>query len=270
MQPAIKPDLTRPSSRLDGRSRTMPAMDTTTPTPEPDETPRDETALPDDAAFTPREDVAPPRRRRFLAVAGLAVALPAIGLISYGVTTTAGADDTADPADAVEGELLDGECAEEWVPTPEDVETLNAEADSLTAFFEARHIEHTIETDEHGVRWVVWDEADEAANQAWDEWAAEYYPEDEDVTADIQADEDALAAYLDEHGIAYTREAGADGVNYVVTGEDDAAADQAIEDFWSQYYGEASESCGSVEVEENGEVVALEASVVFEGEDVEG
>ena len=58
-------------------------------------------------------------------------------------------------------------------------------------------------------------------------------PED---LATANADQDALAAFLDERGIRYTRDPGADGVSYVEWDMNDDAANEAVAVFFAERY----------------------------------
>jgi hypothetical protein len=53
--------------------------------------------------------------------------------------------------------------------------------------------------------------------------------------AEVQADEDALAAFFDERGIVYWR-VESDGVTWVMWDPNDAAANQAEQEFWDTNY----------------------------------
>lgn len=214
----------------------MPGMDTTHDTPEPPE-PVDPGA----------EGVTPSNRRRsrLLAVAGLAIAIPAVGLVSFGVASA-----QEDPAaeDTATGEVT---CEAALELTPEDVATLNADADALAAFLTERGIPFTVETYDDGVRDVVYDYEDEAVVAAVDEFWAQRYPEDAEATdPEMQADEDALAAYLDERGIAYTWEEDG-GLRYVVVADDDEAGWEAVEEFWAERYPMTAEEVAAANADED-------------------
>jgi hypothetical protein len=182
------------------------------------------------------------RRRLGLVGAGLVFAVPVAGLATYGVAGATSAED--DPAEEVVED-----CGEAW--TPEDIAETNEEQDALAAFLDERGIAHTTEPDEVGIRWVVWDESDEAATDAVDQFYAERYPLTPEELADANSEEDALAAFLDERGIRYTRDTGADGVDYVVWDEHDDAATAAIGDFYAERYPTPPEQLAELQARED-------------------
>jgi hypothetical protein len=204
------------------------------------------------------------RRRLGLVGAGLAFAVPVVGLATYGV---AGADRAQD--DPAEEEVVE-DCDLGW--TPEDIAATNADEDALAAFLDQRGIQYTREPDEDGIRWVVWDESDEAANDAVDAFYAERHPLSPEDLADLQAEQDALAAFLDERGIHYTRDSDADGVDYVVWDENDDAANAATDEFYAEHYPTPPEQLAELQAEEDALAAFLdERGVRYTREpDVEG
>jgi hypothetical protein len=216
----------------------MPGMDTTHDTPESPDPP--EPVELGDEGRTPSNR----RRSRLLAVAGLVIAVPAVGLVSFGVASA-----QEDPA-SEDAAIEEVTCDVEMELTPEDVALFNADADALAAFLTERGIPFTVETYEDGVREVVYDYEDDAVVAAVDEFWAERYPEDEAIDPALQADEDALAAYLDERGIAYTWEEDG-GYRYVVVAEDDEAGWQAVEEFWAERYPMTAEDVAAANADED-------------------
>lgn len=175
----------------------------------------------------PTTDRRPPRwRRAKLIAACAAVALPVVGLATYGIAGAESSDDSREV-----------EVTEDCSPlTPEEVTETNDEQDALAAFLRERGIAHTRETDEDGIRWVTWDETDDEANAAADQFYAARYPMSPEEVAAANEHEDALAAFLDERGIAHTRQTDAHGVNHVVWDENDEAAGEALTDFFTTRY----------------------------------
>jgi hypothetical protein len=165
------------------------------------------------------------RRRLRLVAACVAVALPVVGLATYGIAGASDGDD--DPVETVE------DCGE---PTPEDVAATNEDEDALAAYLDERGIHHTREPDEDGVRWVAWDETDEAANDAVDEFWVERYPTPPEEVDAMNAEQDDLAAYLDAHGIRYTRKTSSDGVSRVDWDMTDDAAGGVVAQFYAERY----------------------------------
>lgn len=118
---------------------------------------------------------------------GLAAHLDAAG-IAYTVETAPDGvrevvwDDEAAAAEAAVDEY--------HALTPEEIAELNAEADALAAHLTTAGIEHTITTDPDGSRWVEWDDEDEAANIAVDDFYATVVPgADDSGIEDIEDEE---------------------------------------------------------------------------------
>jgi hypothetical protein len=190
-------------------------------------------------------------RKAGLVAAGLAFTVPIVGLTTYGI---AGADSAEDsPEDVVTG------CVP---PTPEDIAASNEDEDALAAFLDERGIHYTREPDADGINWVLWDMNDGQAEDAVEEFYAERYPLSPEDREAANAEQDALAAFFDERGIRYTRDTGADGVDYVVSDENDEATSEATADFFAERYPtpeelqaelglefESSSCVGMVEVE---------------------
>jgi len=141
--------------------------------------------------------------------------------------------DDAPAADEVVGVAAStGDCNADALPA-DVVPSINHDEDALAAFLDERGITSTRETYTDGVRWVAWDEEDDAANTAVDQFYAEHYPLSPEELAQMNAEEDALAAFLDQQGITYTRQPGPDGVNYVAWDEEDDAASTAVDQFYT-------------------------------------
>lgn len=187
------------------------------------------------------------RRRLGLVAAGLAFAVPVVGLATYGVAGATGAQDDPPEEQAQEEEVVD-DCGED--PTDEDIAASNEEEDALAAFLDERGIPYTRE-EEDGIRWVFWDENDQAANDAVDEFFAERYPLTPEDVAAANEEEDALAAFLDERGVRYTRDASADGVSYVVWDENDEAASAAVEEYYAEHFPTPPEQLAALQAQED-------------------
>ena len=184
----------------------------------------------------------PPRpcRLRRLAI-GLALGITTAGVPTFGIVTTSGASGTDDASAADEVVAVNvstGDCNADALPA-DVVASINDDEDALAAFLDERGITSTRETDTDGMRWVAWDEEDDAANTAVDQFYAEHYPLSPEELAQMNAEEDALAAFLDQQGITYTRQPGPDGVNYVAWDEEDDAANTAVDHF----YTSSSDAC---------------------------
>lgn len=146
-------------------------------------------------------------------------------------------------ADGAELELFDRTSEEFYaIHSPPDPETLaqwNAEEDALAEHFDERGIPYIRETDAYGVNEVIWDSEDEGAQEAWDEFQAEWYPMSPEALAEANAEQDELAAFFDERGIDHARETDAYGVDIVTWDENDEAANQA----YVEFLGDSDGSC---------------------------
>ena len=236
-----KPDLTDPSSGLHGLFLMLSAMehDTTPLGTKPDPDP--------DKHRRPR-----PHRLRRLAT-GLALGITTAGVPMFGIAATSGASGTDDvPAfdEVVEVTATTGDCNADALPA-DVVASINEDEDALAAFLDERGITSTRETYTDGVRWVAWDEEDDAANTAVDQFYAEHYPLSPEDLAEATVKENALAAFLDQQGITYTRQPGPDGVNYVAWDEEDDAANTAVDQFYAEHYPLSPEELAQMNAEED-------------------
>jgi len=175
-------------------------------------------------------------RKKWPAVVAFTLAVPSGALVW---SAAAGATDNPDDETASCFEI-----------TPEDIAAMNADEDALAAYLTSKGISHTMTTDEDGYRWVEWDYEDEAANDAVDAFWAQRYPLTAEEIRDINADEDALAAYLQAHGIAYTVEQNADGTHSTVWDEEDDAANAAVDAFYEERYPSEESELVEVEIDE--------------------
>ena len=117
--------------------------------------------------------------------------------------------------------------------TPEEIASMQADEDALAAHLDELGIEHhMVDLGVLGIREVEWDTGDPAANQAVEDfWDRRNALPPADVAA-WNEHEDALAAYFDAAGIAYTVDTDPDGTRTVEWGLDDPAADAAFDE-WS-------------------------------------
>jgi len=167
-------------------------------------------------------------RMRTLLRAAAVCSLPAFLL---GTAAAARADDDRD---AVEVEVETFDCGLDL--TQEEIAEIQADEDALDAYLDARTITHSWrEPDAEGLRFVEWDDLDNAANAAVDAFWAERYPL---TPADIEAynaEADGLAAELEAKGIDHR--VTTDGqVRTVEWDEDDATASDAVDAYFAALY----------------------------------
>lgn len=202
-----------------------------------------------------------PRRSRRMLLCG-AIALVGLGLTSVTVSDVAHAAAPATPATSV---VQDDTTSSEtdWVAES------NAEQDQLAAYLTAHGIAFTIEQDGTGQdgtgegapwRWVVVDDADQAANDAVDDFYWSLYPVAQDEIDAENADTDALAAYLRDHGIAVTSSTDRHGFHITDWNYDDPAAETVVEDFYWEQYPTSPEEIAAINAEAEGEVAYLTAN----------
>jgi hypothetical protein len=202
----------------------------------------------------------PPGRRKKLALvaAGLTLAVP-LGAVAW--NTAAGASSMTDDDPIAIEDDADGEfvCATE-APAPEDMAEWNAEADDLAVYLDEKGIAYTMESDETGSRWVEWDYEDDAASDAVDAFYAERYPLTPEEIAEINADEDALAAFLDERGVTYTVDESPDGTHMVEYDDEDEDIVSVIDDFYAERYPLTPEEVAEYNAEADALVAAFDAA----------
>jgi hypothetical protein len=90
-------------------------------------------------------------------------------------------------------------------------------------------------------RLVVWDEDDEAADEAAAEFWAQLYPADPETVALMNEQADALAGHMEAAGVAHTVETDANGGRRVEWDEDDEAANAAADEFYAPTPEEVAE-----------------------------
>lgn len=128
---------------------------------------------------------------------------------------------------------LDGEFIDEL--TDEEIAEINAEEAELAAFLDSKGISYEI-VEEGGIRWVEWDEDDEAANAA----ISEFFAPSADEVAEIQAEIDEWIAALDAAGIRYELVTDEYGISYPEVAEADLDKLEELE-------GEFFEDCEDLE-----------------------
>lgn len=117
---------------------------------------------------------------------------------------------------------------ERYPLAPDEVAAMNADSDELAVHLTAAGVDYTVDTDADGVRWVEWDEDDPVAEAAVD---AFYAPTPEDI-AEMNAEEDGLAAHLAAAGIEHTVTTDPDGSRWVEWDYEDEAANAAADEYY--------------------------------------
>ena len=165
------------------------------------------------------------------------------------------ATEPAVPRPAVESFVIDGDMAEltcvgeEWEPTAEELAASRAEAEGLATVLTAAGIGHSIETDPVGFSWVEYDGEDGIAQAVANSYYRDLYPEEwaepldgelyeipEEELEFIWEENAALAAALDEAGIAYELIADEGGWEWVEWDDEDPAAWEVVDAFHLERY----------------------------------
>jgi hypothetical protein len=138
-----------------------------------------------------------------------------------------------------------------------DVESMNAEQDELAAYLDARGIAYEVITDGE-YRYVEIDWDDPAAAGAVDDFYWEKYPmSQEDIDA-INADTDALVAFLQERGLAVTVTTDAHGLRFAEYDWEDPAIAAAVDEFYWQLYPMSQEDIDAINAETDAFVAFLQ------------
>ncbi len=106
-----------------------------------------------------------------------------------------------DEAEWAHGEVDEGDW-EEWIPSPEELEDINAETDDLVSFLEENGVSVDVETDDLGFSFPLLDEdTDEAVFDLIEQFFADRYDDDQPIHELDELDEDELDEdELDEPG----------------------------------------------------------------------
>jgi hypothetical protein len=148
-----------------------------------------------------------------------------------------------DLADPEAFDAFDELVAERTPVSPEQVAENHRTTDAFAAFLDERGIPYRVQTEASGIRSLHPDGDASGFVDAQNEFLASIGPSDDlaATNAAISTEQDALAAFLDERGIPYTREVVDDPVfgSYVNLSYDDETqqSDQlaaALEDFYTQ------------------------------------
>ena len=149
-------------------------------------------------------------------------------------------------------EMADVTCVgEEWEPTEEELAASRTEAEGLAAVLAPAGIEHTIESDPMGFSWVEYDDEDGVAQAVANSYYRTLYPEewaepfDEEIyeipdeeLEHMREENAALTAVLDEAGIAYELMTDEGGWEWVEWDFEDPAAQEAVDAYYAELFGD--------------------------------
>jgi hypothetical protein len=191
------------------------------------------------------------RQRRWLIPAGAL-------LLSMSLLATAAFAGTDKPATSSDEDTSVACVIDDWQPTAAEIAEMNTETDALVEYLADAGFTMKTETDEFGITYPVFDEADESNDALWEAMDAFYsdrygdlddasfedWQPSADEIAEINAETDALVAYLADAGFAVEVETDDMGLTNVVFSEadsDNEALWQAVDSFYADYYGDPSE-----------------------------
>ncbi len=178
---------------------------------------------------------------------------------------------------------FDDAAFEDWQPSADEITEMNAETDALVAFMADAGFTLTLETDEFGITYPVFSDTDESNDALWDAMDAfyverygdldEWQPTPEEI-AEINAETDALVAYLADAGFTVEVETDDMGLTNVVFSPADSESEvlwQAVDSFYGDYYDDLDEWQPTAEelAEINAETDALVAYLADAGFTVE-
>ncbi len=159
--------------------------------------------------------------------------------VSAAVSNDAAAEKTPDAAQAAPAPEVDGQLEVSALggdavcgpsePSDEELAEINAETDALVEYLRDRDYEATVETDEYGVRYPVFDEDADGIFEALDEFYKAQFGEEvaswsEEEKEQWNADVDAMVADLAAEGITVETEEIAPGVRDIVWTDEAGAA----------------------------------------------
>ncbi len=118
----------------------------------------------------------------------------------------------------------------------DDIDSNNAQAESLVAYLNAHGVAATLTTDRHGLESAEYSWDDQAAIDAADDYYYSLYPMAQADIDSNNADAEALVAYLTGHGVTATLTTDRHGLESAEYSWDDEATSNAVDDYyWSLY-----------------------------------
>lgn len=121
----------------------------------------------------------------------------------------------------------------EKYPMPQDViDQINSDAESLAAFLRDRGIEVTVITDRHGLQYADFDWENVDVQTALDDYYWSQNPLPQDVIDQINADADALAAFLQSKGFEVTVTTDRHGIKTAEWDWENTEIQAALEEYW--------------------------------------
>ncbi len=188
-------------------------------------------------------------------IAGATEPAPTLPTTPTTVTSSLSDENSGSGSSPVESETLtiDEDDFAEWEPTQEEIAEFNAEVAKLSEAFTTAGIAFTLETDESGLQYLEWDEADD--EQAWeildevfadtliaDDADFDWQPTAEDI-AEINAEIAKEVQALEAAGISTIMETDEFGISLPTWDEGDNEAAMAVFD---ELYG-PTEGFGNID-----------------------
>lgn len=128
---------------------------------------------------------------------------------------------------------------EEAIPE-EELQRMIEENAALSVVLDEAGVAYELVTEEAGFEWVEWDEEDSAAQAVVEAFSNEFYPSEpipEAELAQIREENAALAAALDQAGVAYELITEEIGFEWVEWDYEDRAAQAVVDAFYAELYG---------------------------------
>ncbi|MFN3257094.1 MAG: hypothetical protein ACE37B_15510 [Ilumatobacter sp.] len=126
-----------------------------------------------------------------------------------------------------------------YEPTQEDIDAANAESEALAAELDRFGIVYERSTDDFGYVMITYDYEDVVAQSVVDSYWSVRYPAEpipqEELDA-VRANNDVIAAALDDAGVAYTRTTDDSGWESIEYDYEDPAAQAAVDAAWLVIY----------------------------------
>jgi hypothetical protein len=134
-------------------------------------------------------------------------------LDDHGIAYTVETEDewrwvVVDDTDQAANDAIDDFYWSLYPATQEEIDSYNADTDSLVAFFQDAGIDITVTTDRHGYRDAEWNWDDPAAEAAYEDYEWQQYPTSAEDIAAMNAETEAEVAYLTDQGLDASMDAG--------------------------------------------------------------
>lgn len=192
------------------------------------------------------------RQRRWLVPTGALL----LSMSLLATAAFAGSDKPATASGEQESSIV---CViDDWQPTPDEIAEINAETDALVAYLAGAGFTVKVETNEFGISYPLFDDADESNDALWeamdaffgerygdlDDAAFEDWQPSADEVAEMNAETDALVTFMADAGFTLTLETDEFGITYPVFSDADESNDalwDAMDAFYVERYGDLDE-----------------------------